>query len=271
MIGTGAARQVTLRSQLDTLAAAVHLPAPVSMEQLGQAYGYIHYRTDLPSVDVRTASRHTLRFDGLADRAHVFLGGALVGVVSRQDEHPSLAIEIPGAGAALEVLVENTGRVNYGPYMHDRKGVRGVWLDYQQLFGWQARSLPLADITLIERALEQHALPSSTASDPVPAPDPIVEPTFFGFDVDVDAAAGAAGDAFVALPGWSRGRLWLNGFNLGAYRAEGPQATLYAPGPLWNAGTNHLVVLELDRAGDQLEVRDQPDLGPLADRRDEEG
>ena len=136
---------MTLRSRLDTLTAAVHLPAPVSMEQLGQAYGYVHYRTDLQSAGLRDATRHTLRFDGPADRAHVFLGGVLVGVVSRQDEDPALAIEIPRAGAVLELLVENTGRVNYGPYMHDRKGVRGVWLDYQQLFGWQARSLPLAE------------------------------------------------------------------------------------------------------------------------------
>jgi len=78
----------------------------------------------------------------------------------------------------------------------------------------------------------------------------------------------SAGDAFIALPGWTRGRVWLNGFNLGAYRAEGPQVTLYAPAPLWQGGRNRLLVLELDDVGDAIEIRDRPDLGRV--RSDDE-
>ena len=196
-----------------------------------------------------------LRFVGLADRAHVFVDGRLAGTTARQDEVPALELRIPAGGAPLEILVENTGRVNYGPYLHDRKGVEQVWFDYQQLFDWQARTLPLDDISLVERAVEESADES--------IPGVLGEPTFVGLDVlvDADPGAGAAGDAFVALPGWTRGRVWLNGFNLGAYRAEGPQVTLYAPAPLWRVGRNRLLVLELDDVGRAIEIRDQPDLG----------
>lgn len=258
-IGLAGARVVTFRALLDTLSTPVRLAAPVPMEQLGQAYGYTHYQSVVPAPAVGDGITGTLRFVGLADRAHVFVDGRLAGTVARQDENPALELRIQDGGAQLEVLVENTGRVNYGPYLHDRKGVAQVWFDYQQLFDWQARTLPLDDISLVERAVEE------STDDAIPGV--LGEPTFVGLDVVVDAspapASGtrSAGDAFIALPGWTRGRVWLNGFNLGAYRAEGPQVTLYAPAPLWQVGRNRLLVLELDDVGDAIEIRDRPDLG----------
>ncbi|MEU9160706.1 hypothetical protein AB0D29_10630 [Streptomyces sp. NPDC048424] len=39
------------------------------------------------------------------------------------------------------------------------------------------------------------------------------------------------------------------------------QRTLCAPGPLWRDGENPAVVLELERPGTELPLRDQPDLG----------
>lgn len=254
-VGLERARSGTFRGLLDTLSTPIRLATPVRMEALGQAYGYLHYETVVAAPVVGDAVTGTLRFAGLADRAHVFVDGRLVGAVARQDENPSLELRIPAGGASLEVLVENSGRVNYGPYLHDRKGVEQVWFDYQQLFDWQARTLPLDDISLVERAIEDSADGASPGS--------LAEPTFVGFDVlvDADPITGAAGDAFIALPGWTRGRVWLNGFNLGAYRAEGPQVTVYAPAPLWVAGRNRLLALELDEVGDAIEIRDLPDLG----------
>lgn len=256
------AHAVSFRVLLDTLSAPVRLAAPQSMEALGQAYGYVHYATSLPASADGNGVTGTLRFAGVADRAHVFLDGRLVGMVARQDENPSLDLEIPAGGSRLEVLVENTGRVNYGPFLHDRKGLAQVWFDYQQLFDWQARTVPLDDIALVERVVEESADGVSAGT--------LAEPTFVGFDVfvDADSGTGVAGDAFIALPGWTRGRLWLNGFNLGAYRAEGPQVTLYAPAPLWVAGRNRLLVLELDEIGEAIEIRNRPDLGRV--RRDDE-
>jgi beta-galactosidase len=250
-----ATRAVTFRGLLDTLSLPVRSATPVSMEQLGQAYGYTHYQSVVPGNGVDGSSNGTLRLVGLADRAHVFVDGTLAGTVAREDENPVLELRIPSGGAELEILVENTGRVNYGPYLHDRKGLGQVWFDYQQLFDWRARPLPLDDIALVERAVEDSV-------DTIGA-GVLAEPAFIGFDVLVAAVPGtsSAGDAFIALPGWTRGRVWLNGFNLGAYRAEGPQVTLYAPAPLWSVGRNRLLVLELDAVGQPIEIRDLPDLG----------
>jgi beta-galactosidase len=74
-------------------------------------------------------------------------------------------------------------------------------------------------------------------------------------------AVASPADGFVALPGWEKGIVWLNGFNLGRYWKVGPQQTLYAPKPLWRAGVNEIVVLELHQAGTAIEVRPEADLG----------
>ncbi|WP_396135218.1 hypothetical protein [Amycolatopsis sp. A133] len=55
----------------------------------------------------------------------------------------------------------------------------------------------------------------------------------------------AVGDAFVGLPGFAKGVVWVNGFNLGRYWDRGPQQTLYLPGPVLKQGVNDLHVLEL--------------------------
>ncbi|MEU1948850.1 beta-galactosidase, partial [Streptomyces sp. NPDC020125] len=69
-------------------------------------------------------------------------------------------------------------------------------------------------------------------------------------------------DGFLALPGWTKGQVWLNGFALGRYWDRGPQRTLYAPAPVWRAGRNELVILELHLPGERIEIHDMADLGP---------
>ncbi|MCA2226032.1 hypothetical protein [Nonomuraea aurantiaca] len=66
------------------------------------------------------------------------------------------------------------------------------------------------------------------------------------------------GDAFLALPGWGKGYVWINGFLLGRYWKQGPQQTLYVPAPLLETGTNEIIHLELDHVGSLLQIRDRP-------------
>ena len=75
--------------------------------------------------------------------------------------------------------------------------------------------------------------------------------------IEIDAPA----DGFLALPGWRKGFLWLNGTLLGRYWGIGPQVTLYAPAPLWRSGSNDIVILEMEQAGGEVELRAEPDLG----------
>ena len=51
-----------------------------------------------------------------------------------------------------------------------------------------------------------------------------------------------------ALPGWTRGFVWVNGFNAGRYWSAGPQQGLYLPGPVLREGDNDVWVLELEGA-----------------------
>ncbi|MEU0832877.1 beta-galactosidase family protein [Streptomyces sp. NPDC005969] len=234
-----------LRDSLDLLSVATHRPAPEPIEKLGHHRGLVHYRHPITGP----GGPATLTVDGIRDLAQVFLDGHLVGVLERDNPSPTIELSVPEGGAELEILVEPFGRVNYGPHLADRKGlVAGVRLDYQHLFGWDIRVLPLDDLA---------ALPTT------PAAGTAEGPVFHRAVVDLPEAA----DAFLAVPGSHRTLVWLNGFLLGRLRTEqGPQRALYAPAPLWRAGANEVLVLDLAATAAPLtvELRAQPDLGPIA-------
>ncbi|MFE6868960.1 beta-galactosidase family protein [Kitasatospora sp. NPDC057692] len=236
-----ASGRARLLDSLDALSTPVHRPVPEPMERLGQSLGLIHYRTHVPGPRPELP----LRVDGIGDRAQVFADGRPLGVLDRNRPGETLPLAAGPAGVTLDILVEALGRANYGPQLDDRKGIRrGVSHERQRLHGWEIRPLPLTDLTDL---VFRDALDTADG-----------DPAFHRFETDLDAPA----DAFVALPGWGRGLLWLNGFLLGRHTDEGPQRTLYAPAPLWRPGRNTLVVLELARHGESLELRGEPDLGP---------
>ena len=70
------------------------------------------------------------------------------------------------------------------------------------------------------------------------------------------------GDTFIALPGFGKGFVWVNGFLLGRYWEIGPQLTLYLPAPLLQAGPNTITVLELEHRGAVIELSESAVLGP---------
>lgn len=268
--GTAAgAGSVALLDALDVLGAPVADSAPLSMERLGQAHGLVHYRTRITGP--RPAM--PLRIDGLGDRAHVFVDGVPLGTLDRNAPGEGLPLAVGPDGAVLDIVVRAWGRVNYGPLLDDRKGIwRAVHHGHQQLLGWESRPLPLDDLARLPWRADGPRTPG---------------PSFHRFRLDTGSAdaggagnAGAPADGFLALPGWTSGLLWLNGFLLGHYdTARGPQQTLYAPSPLWRGGgadggsgadgrdgsaCNEIVVLEMAEPGERVELRDEPDLGPRA-------
>ncbi len=211
-----------LFTNLAALSQPVLRPAPEPMEYLDQDYGFILYRTRLkgpfPPQD--------LHLHGLADRAQIFLDGKPAGVLEREFPDETLSLELPVGETQLDILVENMGRINFGPGMLDRKGLSGpVVLGRQCLFGWEIFPLPLTDLSRLVFA----------------AAGACFGPAFYRGRFQVDAPA----DTFVSLPGWSKGVVWINGFNLGRYWERGPQHTLYLPAPLLHPGENELVVFEL--------------------------
>jgi len=227
------------------LEGVVRAQDPVTMNELGVHGGHVLYRTTVPA-----AGDGLLHFEGgVGDRAQVFVDGAAVGVLERERRDETLPVRVPHAGAVLEVLVENQGGVNYGPRIGAPKGLLGpVSFQGVALHGWECRPVPLGDLDALPFA------PSDAVTDAVPA--------FHRGTFEVDVPA----DTFLALPGWTKGQAWVNGFHLGRYWNRGPQHTLYVPGPVLRPGANELVLLELHATtGTRAQLTDTADLGPVGE------
>ena len=110
------------------------------MEQFDQAYGYILYRHQLPA-----AISGDLTLDELHDYAQIYLDGKFVGKLDRRDKQSTLAITTTGP-ARLDILVENSARINFSPAMRgESKGItKSVTLAGAPLTKWQIYSLPMA-------------------------------------------------------------------------------------------------------------------------------
>jgi beta-galactosidase len=196
--------------------------------------------------------RHGAPHRILSGALHYF-DGTLAGVAD--PESPELRLDGIGDVVRLEILVENLGRVNYGPGIGGHKGLLGpVLVDRRSVQGWESTPVALQEWSAEELAAAVAAGPeTSRGAGPVSAGA--------GFAV-AELHVATPADTFLALPGSSRGLVWVNGFLLGRYREIGPQVTLYCPAPLLRAGVNTLTVLELERRGGELELRDRPELGP---------
>ncbi|HET6856017.1 MAG TPA: beta-galactosidase [Streptomyces sp.] len=237
-------RRAPLLAHVGDLAKPVRTRDPVTMDELGQRSGYVFYRTT-----VANAAEGPLHFTGgVGDRAQVFVDGAPAGVLERERHEETLPVRVPRGGAVLEVLVENMGGVNYGPRIGAPKGLLGpVTFNGAALHEWDCHPLPLHDLG---------AVPFTSAGTTAHA-----GPVFHHGTFQVTTPA----DAFLALPGWTKGQAWVNGFHLGRYWNRGPQRTLYVPAPALRAGTNELTLLELHATtGTHALLTDVPDLGPEA-------
>ena len=137
------------------------------------------------------------------------------------------------------------GRVNYGPKIMDRKGVRGVRFGLQYHFGWDMYPLPLDNLSELKFNKETGEV--NVAS-------------FLKGTLNIDEKPC---DTFLRLDGFTKGVVFVNGFNLGRYfNTAGPQKTLYVPAPMLKPGENEIIVFETDHS-DRCTVTffDKPDLG----------
>ncbi|MGW0134451.1 glycoside hydrolase family 35 protein [Streptomyces sp. NPDC003299] len=229
---------------LDALRAAgtaVRAPAPLAFEELGQSSGLVLYEAEplLPE------GGHMVTVTGLHDRAQVFVDGVPVAVL--ETETASFTVRGTGAPVRLALLVENQGRINYGPLLGQGKGILGgVRVERRLVHGWTMYCLPLDEWSPRDLAAAAAAAPAGGRAG------------FATARLTVDEPA----DAFLALPGFGKGFAWVNGTLLGRYWHIGPQTTLYVPRPLLRAGENFVTVLELEHLGEHLALEAGPRLGP---------
>lgn len=269
-------------SLFDIAAAKSNNTSPLSMETLGQDYGFVLYEHQ-----VTQAYNGTLQpGDQARDRVIVYVNGAQVGVIDSTYAQPKDVLLALAAGDTLQLLVENLGRVDYyslesglkNAVLDPYKGIVGnVSVGGAILEGWTSTSLPLDTVP---------TLPSRSNSSSVQGP------TFFSgvFSVGSNYTNAAQLDTFIAVPNGVKGMVWVNGFSLGRYCKSslqrncgqslsvkflriitcslslspdnvligtvGPQQSLYLPGTVIKAGqTNEIVILELEPTGDTLVFR----------------
>ncbi len=226
---------------LDMISVPVKNTFPVPMEKLDQNYGYILYRTKLE----REQKLEKIRLWGANDRANIFVDEKPVVTLYDREllEEAQVNAEFE-PGAAMDILVENMGRVNFGPRMESqRKGIEGsVQLNGHIHYNWEMYSLPLDNI---ERIDFTKGYKKGT-------------PGFYRFIFE----AKESGDTFLDFKGWGKGCAFLNGFNLGRFWEIGPQKRLYIPAPLIKKGLNEIIMFETDgKVADEISLKAEPDVG----------
>ena len=210
-----------------------NLPKPVTdlrprtMEMYNQGYGCILYRTELPAGP---AGR--LEAAAVYDFGYVFLDGRRIGITDRRSDSYRVDVPARAKAAALDILVEPMGRVNFGPEINDRKGIHGPVRfmssrgEATELTRWKVFNLPL-DAKMLG------GLRFGSPGAGVPAfwrgRFRIAEP----------------GDTFLDLRLWGKGVVWVNGQCLGRFWNIGPTQTAYVPGPWLKRGKNEVIVLDL--------------------------
>jgi beta-galactosidase len=217
---------------------------PPTADALGHYEGFTLYRT---GIDL--AGPGVLCVEDVRDRAQVFVERRSVGILAR--DHHDHCVTLPtDARGVLELLVEDQGRVDYGPRLGEPKGLIGaVTTNGQELRGWDVLPLDLTDIATVAHALRRRP------PDAVPV---LPGPVFARASFDLPAP----GDLHLDTGRWGKGVAWINGFCLGRYWSRGPQRTLYVPGPVLREADNELIVLELHGSGSgQAGFVSAPDLG----------
>ena len=201
---------------LSDLSEPVKNTFPICMEKLDQNYGYILYRTKLE----REQNLEKIRLWGANDRANIFVEGKPVATLYDREllSEAEVKVEFAGRPAQMDILMENMGRVNFGPKMESqRKGIDGcVQLNGHMHYNWEMYPLPLDDVSKLDftKGYEEGL------------------PAFYRFTFEAEECC----DTWLDFAGWGKGCAFLNGFNLGRYWEIGPQKRLYIPGPLLKKG-----------------------------------
>ncbi|MFF4243618.1 beta-galactosidase family protein [Streptomyces sp. NPDC001822] len=207
---------------------------------------YVLHRTRL-----HLTKASVLTVGEVRDRVHVVVDGHCVGVLQREDR--ASALTLPPVARELLLVVEDQGRVNYGPRLGEDKGIiGGARIDGEPVTGWETVALDADDVNRL----------AATGANPDPGAASVPALTLAAGTFEAEDRS----DRFLDVAGLGKGVAWINGFCLGRYWSRGPQRTLFVPGPVLVPGENTLVVLELDTAPDAtVRFLADLDLGPVED------
>lgn len=214
-----------LFENLDCLSTPVSFVTPVCMEKLGQNYGYVLYESELASE----RNIQKIRLTDTNDRAQVFIEEDKIATLYDRELLQEHTVERRNINQKkLRILVENMGRVNYGPLLEkQRKGIDGgVLLNGHFHFHWKSYPLPMEHLECLDF--------NKGYTKGLPA--------FYRFTLQAEEAC----DTYIDVTGWGKGCIIINGFVLGRFWEIGPQKRLYLPAPLIRKGKNEIIVFETE-------------------------
>ena len=202
-------------------------PTAMPMEYYDQGYGYIIYETELYSWNMGSV----ITLPEIHDVAHVYLNGEYLKSFFRHDDDKTFEIPTKGYNK-LQIVVENLGRVNYGLNLADKKGLVGDMfltdkeINHRKYFhGFKVYSLPLE--TLPEKFCGSAKLNT---------------PAFYKYEFNAEKLM----DTIVSFEGFTRGNVFINGFNLGRHWTTAiDENRLFLPAPLIKEGKNEIIVFDV--------------------------
>lgn len=209
----------------DLLTNPVRNLKPMTFEDLNQAYGFVWYRSTLNG-----GKTGTLKIKELRDYAVIMINGKRVGILDRRHAQDSLSITLPKGKVTLDILVENLGRINFGPnLLKNKKGITtSVSFAGTEVKNWTMFKLPFNEVKQLKF---KNAYKAGNT--------PVVRKGTFTLK--------NTADTYLDMQKWGKGMVWVNGNNLGKYWEVGPQQTLYLPAEWLKKGKNEIVVLELNK------------------------
>jgi beta-galactosidase len=222
MISIPAFRLPLSASLWSDLPKARHSRYPLSFADFGQQTGFMLYRTQLHGP-----MRGTLDVGEARDYDVVYLNGKRMGTLDRRLRQHEIPLDVSGPSAQLDILVEDMGRINYGPLLtHDPKGlIAPVLWNGKRLAGWKNYSLPMETVPQVRWS-------PRTASGPA-----LHRGTF---------TLEKTGDTYLNVSEIGKGLLWVNGHAVGRIWNIGPQQSDYVPACWLHKGKNTVTVLDLD-------------------------
>lgn len=234
------AQKTGLFENLNNLTKCICDLTPSCMEKLGQNFGYILYE----SVIEKDKDLNKIYLIDTNDRASIFIDNTPVLTLYDRELLEEHQLDIKDIkGKTLRILVENMGRVNFGPRLeYQRKGIDGgIWLNGHFHFYWNQYTLPFEQLEQLDFSKGyQEGLPA-----------------FYRFYFDIEEL----GDTYLDVTGFGKGCAFMNGFNLGRFWEIGPQMRLYLPAPLLKRGRNELILFETEgKANDFITLEDSPKL-----------
>lgn len=228
----------------DNLGPSTHSDAIRTMEDFDQGFGTILYRTTLPQYQ----GEARLRVEEAHDYAQIFIDGEYIGTLDRRNAETELPIPTHKEGARLDILVEATGRINFGRAIKDYKGIT----DKVQL-------ITTGENHQTKNAIDLKGWTISMISDDFTTYNnmdfqPLQEISDYDIAHDIRYPRGAyratfrvseIGDTFLDFSSWGKGLVYVNGIGIGRIWEIGPQQTLYLPGSLLHEGDNEIIVFDV--------------------------